>query len=160
VPSIVFGIGALLLVLFVLQPIIRLYGTIWVLLVIFVIVRVSYGTRMTNSGLIQIHRELEESARVGGANTDEVLRRVVIPLLAPTIVYAWLWIALLTYRELTLAVVLTARDNITAPVLIWNLWTGGGLGPSAALAIVLMILVVPFIVLYWLVMRRRRTTLL
>jgi iron(III) transport system permease protein len=160
VPNVVFGIGALLFVLFILQPILPLYGTVWVLLAIFVIARVSYGTRMTNSALIQIHRELEESARISGANTDGVLLRVVIPLIRPTFLYAWLWIALLTYRELTLAVVLTVRDNITAPVLIWNMWLGGGLGPSAALATVLMFLVLPLIVLYWVVARSRRMALL
>ena len=59
VPNIVFSVGALLLVLYVLEAFVPVYGTIWLLLVVFVIGRVSYGTRMTNGGLIQIHRELE-----------------------------------------------------------------------------------------------------
>ena len=59
VPSIIFGVGALLLTLFVLQRALPLYGTIWILLIVFVIARISYGTRMTNSGLIQIHSELK-----------------------------------------------------------------------------------------------------
>ena len=111
VPSIIFGVGALLLTLFVLQRALPLYGTIWILLIVFVIARISYGTRMTNSGLIQIHAELEESALMSGASTWEAFRRVTVPLLAPTLLYAWLWIALLTFRELTLAVILsTARQ--------------------------------------------------
>ena len=95
VPSIIFGVGALLLTLFVLQRALPLYGTIWILLIVFVIARISYGTRMTNSGLIQIHAELEESALVSGASTWDAFRRVTVPLLAPTLLYAWLWIALL-----------------------------------------------------------------
>ncbi len=67
VPSIVFGVGALLLALFVLQRALPIYGTIWILLIVFTIARISYGTRMTNSGLIQIHAELEESAQMSGA---------------------------------------------------------------------------------------------
>ena len=94
-PSIIFGVGALLLTLFVLQRALPLYGTIWILLIVFVIARISYGTRMTNSGLIQIHAELEESALVSGASTWQAFRRVTMPLLAPTLLYAWLWIALL-----------------------------------------------------------------
>src|SRR5215813_12313607 len=66
-PSIVFGVGALLLALFVLQRALPIYGTIVILLVVFVIARISYATRMTNSGLIQIHAELEESAQMSGA---------------------------------------------------------------------------------------------
>jgi iron(III) transport system permease protein len=99
----VFGVGTLLLTLFVLQRAVPIYGTIWILLIVFTIARISYGTRMTNSGLIQIHAELEESAQMSGATSWEALRRVTVPLLTPTLLYAWLWIALLTSRELTLA---------------------------------------------------------
>ena len=154
VPSIVFGVGALLLTLFVLQRALPLYGTIWILLLVFTIARISYGTRMTNSGLIQIHPELEESAQMSGAGLWEAFRRISVPLLAPTLFYAWLWIALLTFRELTLAVILSTAENITFPVVVWSLWLGGGLGQASALAIVMLLMMTPPIVLYWLFARR------
>ena len=53
-----------------------IYGTIWILLFVFVIARLSYGTRMTNAALIQIHRELEEAATVSGAGDRRDLPRV------------------------------------------------------------------------------------
>jgi iron(III) transport system permease protein len=155
VPSIVFGVGALLLTLFVLQRALPLYGTIWILLVVFVIARISYGTRMTNSGLIQIHAELEESAQMSGATAWQGFRRISVPLLAPTLLYAWLWIALLVFRELTLAVILSTAENITFPVVVWSLWLGGGLGQASALAIVMLLMMTPLIALYWLFARRQ-----
>lgn len=155
VPSIIFGVGALLLTLFVLQRALPLYGTVWILLIVFVIARISYGTRMTNSGLIQIHSELEESALVSGASTWNAFRRVTVPLLAPTLLYAWLWIALLTFRELTLAVILSTADNLTFPVVVWSLWLGGGLGQASALAMVMLLMMTPLIALYWLIARRQ-----
>ena len=154
VPNIVFSVGALLLVLYVLEAFVPVYGTIWLLLVVFVIGRVSYGTRMTNGGLIQIHRELEESARMGGATTWGVMRGVLVPLLTPVMLYAWLWIALLTFRELTLAVLLTTSDNITLPLVIWSLWTSGGLGQASALAFAMLAMMVPIVIVYWMVARR------
>jgi iron(III) transport system permease protein len=155
VPSIVFGIGALLLTLFVIQRAVPIYGTIWVLLLVFTIARLSYGTRMTNSGLIQIHSELEESAQMCGGTTWDAFRRVSLPLLAPTLLYAWLWIALLTFRELTLAVILSTGDNLTFPVVVWDLWLGGGLGQASALAVVMLLLMTPMIAVYWLFARRQ-----
>jgi iron(III) transport system permease protein len=154
VPSIIFGVGALLLALFVLQRAVPLMGTIWILLIVFVAARLSYGTRMTNSTLIQIHKDLEDSARMSGAAVGGVMTRVIVPLLAPTLIYAWLWIALLTFRELTLAVVLTARGNITLPVVVWSMWLNGGLGKASAIALLLLALMVPIVVLYWIVTRR------
>jgi iron(III) transport system permease protein len=155
VPNIVFGVGALLFALFVLQRAVPIFGTIWLLLLVFTIARLSYGTRMTNASLIQIHKELEDSARVSGAGTGGVVRRVIVPLLAPTLIYAWLWIALLTFRELTLAVILTTRGNITLPVVVWSMWVNGGTSKAAALTLLLLAVMVPFIVLYWLVVRRQ-----
>lgn len=154
VPSIVFGVGALLLTLFVIQRAVPIYGTIWILLVVFTIARISYGTRMTNSGLIQIHAELEESAQMSGATAWDAFRRVTLPLLAPTLLYAWLWIALLVFRELTLAVILSTADNVTFPIVVWSLWLGGGLGQASALATVMLLMMSPLIALYWLIARR------
>jgi len=155
VPSIVFAVGALLITLYGLQGTIPLYGTIWLLLAVFSIARLSYGTRMTNSGLIQLHHELEESALVSGASRLYAFRRIVIPLLAPTLLYAWLWISLLVFRELTLAVILSTANNITLPMVVWALWLGGGLGQSSALAIVMLVLMTPVIAVYWILARRR-----
>jgi iron(III) transport system permease protein len=153
-PNIVFGIGALLIALFVVQRFVPAFGTLWLLLVAFIVGRISYATRMTNTGLIQIHRELEESGEVGGATTGSVIAKIIVPLLAPTLLNAWLWIALLTFRELTLAVLLTTRDNITLSVVIWSLWLGGGLGDAAAVALVMLCGMIPIIGLYWLVARK------
>jgi iron(III) transport system permease protein len=155
VPSVVFGVGALLLTLFVIQRALPIYGTVWLLLIVFTIARLSYGTRMTNSGLIQIAPELEESALMSGGTVWDAFARVSLPLLAPTLLYAWLWIALLIFRELTLAVILSTADNLTFPVVVWSLWLGGGLGQASALAVVMLLLMTPMIGLYWLLARRQ-----
>ena len=87
---------------------------------------------MTNSGLIQIHPELEESAQMSGATAWQGFRRIVVPLLAPTLLYAWLWIALLVFRELPLAVILSTADNVTFPVVVWNGFSSSTLGSSGS----------------------------
>jgi iron(III) transport system permease protein len=155
IPSVIFGMGALLAALYVVDKVVPIYGTVWLLLLVFVIARLSYGTRVTNGGMIQIHRELGEAATVSGADTGATLRRIVLPLLAPTLVYAWLWIALLTFRELTLAAFLTTKDNLTLPVVIWSMWQGGTSGPAAALSVLLLLLMAPVVALYWFIGRRR-----
>ena len=124
-------------------------------LLVFVIARVSYGTRMTNSGLIQIHQELEESAQVSGARTLGVARHVVLPLLRPTLIYAWLWIALLTFRELTLAVILSTPNNMTLPVVVWSQWETGGMSQASAIAVVMLVLMSILVTIYWIVAGRR-----
>lgn len=154
VPNIVFAIGTVLMALFVLKGIVPLYGTIWLLLLLYIIVRLSYGTRMINSSLIQIHRELEEAAYVSGASTWGAIRKILVPILTPPILYGWLWIALMTYRELTLAVLLSRAENTTLPVVVWSIWLNGGFSQAAALTVFMLGILVPIIAIYWIVARR------
>ncbi len=157
VPGIIFGVGALLVALFVVDKAIPLYGSIWLILICYVIIRLSYGTRVMNGALIQIHGELEEASWVAGARRWAAFRRVVMPLLVPAMLYAWLWLALLTYRELTIATLLSAQGNTTLAVVVWGLWVSGGMGPASALTVIVLILLMPLVALYWLVSRRAST---
>src|SRR6202012_3715747 len=134
VPAIVFSVAALLLALFVMRHFLPIYGTIWILVLVYVVARLSYGTRMTNSALIQIHKELEESAQVCGASTGNIMRRVLVPLLAPTLLYAWIWIALLTYRELPLPVVISTSNNLPFSYLVWGFVQASAYGSASAAA--------------------------
>jgi len=154
IPNIVFGVGVLLLTLFLLRNVIPFYGTLWILLFVFVIGRISYATRMTNSTLIQVHKELEEAATMSGTGTGTIVRRVLLPILAPTLIYAWIWMALLTFRELTLAVILTTNDNLTLPVVVWGMWQSGDYGVASAITLVLICLMVPLTAFYWWAVRK------
>ncbi|HLI20849.1 MAG TPA: ABC transporter permease subunit, partial [Stellaceae bacterium] len=154
IPNIVFSVGVLLFVIYAVQRVLPLYGTLSLLLILFVIARLSYATRMTNGTLIQVHRDLEEAATMSGVAAGTVVVRVLLPLLRPTLIYAWLWTALLTFRELTLAVLLTTRDNLTLPVVVWSIWQDGYFGRAAAITLLLMAMMVPLIGLYWWAMRR------
>jgi iron(III) transport system permease protein len=60
----------------------------------------------------------------------------------------WLWLALLTYRELTVATFLSTSANITLPVVIWSAWQSG-IGQSAAEAILAFMVMAPLVWLYW-----------
>lgn len=149
VPSVVFAISFLVLALFLLPSNFPLYGTILILMVVYVVVRLSFTTRVLNAALIQLHVELEEVAQVSGIPMLTALRKIVLPLLAPAIVNLCLWNALLTFRELTVAAFLVTQNNVTLPVVVWGIWQSGGLGPAAASSLLFLAALVPVIVLYW-----------
>lgn len=154
IPSIVFSIAAWLLALFVLRDVLPIYGTVWILVLAYVVARISYGTRMMNSALIQLHPEFEESATICGARTGSVLRYVLLPLLSPAILYAWIWLALLTYRELTLAVILANTDNQPLAIVVWGLLWSSAYGKASAVSLIMIALMLPILAIYWFVARR------
>jgi iron(III) transport system permease protein len=134
-PGIVLGIT--LLIEFLRLPMIPIYGTIWILVVAFLIKFVPYGMRFCHAGIIAIHRDLEESARTCGAGTAIVLARIVLPLAMPAIVAAWVTVFLYTIRDLSLAVLLSGPHNHVVAVVILDLWNNGEVPELAALAVVL-----------------------
>jgi iron(III) transport system permease protein len=154
VPKIVFSVAAWLLALFVLRDVLPIYGTIWILVPVYVVATLSYGTRMINGALIQIHRELEESAMVAGAGLAAILRAVLLPLLQPAILYAWIWVALLSYRELTIPVVLSTNDNQPLSVIVWSLVLSNSSGQASAVAVTMLALMLPVLFVYATIARR------
>jgi len=154
VPGIIFAIGAVFLALFVLRGIVPLYGTVALIVLVYTVGWLSFGTRVVNSSLIQIHPELEEAGAVAGAGTLTALRRILLPLLRPSLLSAWLWIALLCFRELTMAVLLFSPQSVTLPLVIWSLWLSGTFTQAAAVTLVVIACLVPLMVLYFYVGRR------
>lgn len=157
VPNLILAIAAVFAALFLLGNTVPLYGTLMIVIMVYTISRISFATRIINNSLAQIHPELEEAAFAGGLRVLQVMRKILIPLLKPALVYSWLWMALLCYRELTMASVLvTNRDNITLPMVVWGLWLGGRLNQAAAANVVILIFMLPAVLLYLTFGRRSR----
>ncbi|MFQ5539027.1 MAG: ABC transporter permease [Candidatus Binatia bacterium] len=154
VPNLIFSIAILIIGLFWVPEYIPFYNTIYIIMAAFVIARISFPTRVYNNALLQIHKELDEAGFVSGLGLLGVLRHVLVPLLAPATLYVWIWLALLSYRELTLAAFLTAKDNQTLPTLILSFVTRGEPTTAAALALFLVAFMVPLVFLYFVFGRR------
>ncbi|MGE3246871.1 MAG: ABC transporter permease [Beijerinckiaceae bacterium] len=127
-PGIVLGVGV---IQFFLNVPIGFYGTVWIIVWAFTINYMPYGVRYSHAGMLQVHRELEESAAISGATTLTTFRRIVLPLLAPSVIAGWLFIFLLSTRVLSLPVLLAGPTSQTMAVAMFDLW-GNGQGPELA----------------------------
>lgn len=157
VPHLILAIAAVFASLFLLRDVVSLYGSLAILIIVYTISRISFATRIINNSLAQIHPELEEAAFIGGLPLWQVMRKILLPLLRPALVYAWLWMALLCFRELTMASVLvTSQANVTLPMIVWGLWLGGSLNQAAAANLVVLAFMLPAVILYLYFARRSR----
>jgi len=116
-----------------------LYGTVLIIILAHTINWVAYGTRTTNSVMIQVHRELEEAGRVAGASAPKVLWKIVLPLIAAGVLNSWIWIGLLSYREVTMALTLYTRHNVVISTVVWQFWGSGWVPEVSALGVILIL---------------------
>jgi multiple sugar transport system permease protein len=99
-----------------------------------------------------IPRELEEAARVDGANPFRAFWQIVLPLALPGLLAAGIYAFVLSWNEFLFALILTGRDSRTMPVALASLMTSQGnqVGAICAATIAMM---GPIVVLTWFIQR-------
>jgi iron(III) transport system permease protein len=150
-PGIVMGLAILRFYLFVPIPV---YGTLWILLIAFVTRYIPYGIRYTHSGLLQLHKELEEAAYTAGASWSNCMRRIILPLITPSFLGGWIFIFLLSAKELSMSVLLVSPQTPVVSVAIFELWENAQIGELAAFGVLWTLILVSIAVFYYLFARR------
>jgi iron(III) transport system permease protein len=136
IPGLVLGVA--MIDLYASFPI-KIYGTILVLIIAFTIRFLPYGMRASSASIVQIHRELEEAASVSGAKWHQTFGRVLLPLLRPGLFAAWVYVFIVSMREMSSAIILASQSNIPLAVLIYNLYTNGSYTVLSALAVCMIV---------------------
>ena len=157
IPGVMMGV-ALIYVYLTLDPIIAIYGTVWILVVAYTTDYLSFGTRAAGGVMVQLHPELEEAGRTSGGSGLLVLRRITLPLLAPAIAAIWIWVLAHAMRELSTALMLQGRDNQVVTTLLWDYWQGGEPTRAAAVGVWLVVALLLALIV-WQVLSRRRERL-
>ena len=150
-PSII--VGASILFAYLVLPI-PIYNTIWIVLVAYVTLFMPYGMRFASGGLLQIHKELEEAAQTSGASQGQMFYRILMPLLAPIALSAWVYIFVLSVRELGASIMLVGPGTHVLGSISLTMWEeGGSYGAVCALGI---IQILPLIVIVALLRKLER----
>lgn len=128
---------------------IPIYGTIWIILIAFVIHYLPYGMRFSHAGLISLHGELEEAAAMSGAPRRVMMRRIVFPLMGSTLLAGGVFIFLATIRQLSVVLFLAGPGSEVVAMSMFSLWTVGNVNDVAAFAtLVVAVVVVLAFILY------------
>lgn len=131
IPGLVLGVGLLFVYLHL--PGIHLYNTLWILFMAYLTRYMPYGMRYATTSMFQIGRELEESASMSGAGWAQSFRRIVLPLLMPGLVAGWIYIVIVSVRELSSTIILYSPGKEVLSILIWEMNQNGEFPQLAAL---------------------------
>jgi iron(III) transport system permease protein len=144
IPGLVLGVSLLFVYLRVPLPI---YGTIWILLIAYVTKYMPYGMRYASNSMYQISSDLEESAMVSGATWWQRTWRVTIPLLKPGLIAGWMYIVVLSVRELSSSILLYSQGSEVLSVLMWQYWEHGFIPEISALGVMMVLILVLILML-------------
>jgi iron(III) transport system permease protein len=134
-PGIVIGVAVLFIYLRFPLPV---YGTLWILLSAYLTKFLPYAMRYSVAGLMKVGTELEESATMSGATWTETFRKVIFPLLAPGLIAGWLYVFMMSMRELSASLLVYSPGTEVIAVQIWELWENAAFTRLSALGVVLI----------------------
>lgn len=140
VPGIIMGVSVLFTYLWLgqLTPI-NIYGTLLIIMIGTLTVYIPTSTRMAIGNIVQIHTELEESARIHGATWFQQLRMTFYPLFRGTMAVIFFYLFIHIFRHLSIAIMTYVPGTETIAVLIFNYWTiNANLEGVAALSTIFM----------------------
>jgi iron(III) transport system permease protein len=133
---------ALLWTLFETRVLLPFYGTVYLLVLAMVIKSLPVGVQLTKSVLLQLGSELEEASRICGASWFQTYRKVVVPLLMPSLIT----IALLTFlsaaRDISTVILLSTGDSRTLAVLALDYASAAEFEKGSVAAVLMVVMVV------------------
>ncbi len=133
---------------------IGVYGTLWIMFIAYVTRFLPYGMRYSSGSMLQIHKELEESAAMSGATWGLTFRRVVLPLLKPGLLAGFIYVMIVSIRELSSSILLYSPGTEVVSIMIWELWQNGQYVELSALGVMLIVLLFLLVLLAQFVGRR------
>jgi alpha-glucoside transport system permease protein len=119
------------------------------LMVIMVWLQVGFAMVILSASIKSVPDDVIEAARIDGANEWQVFRRVIIPMISSTIVVVTTTIVITVWKVFDIVFVMTNGDfgtGVVAQLMVKEFFTFGNDGKGAALAVVLLVAVIPLMV--------------
>ena len=118
-PTIVLGVG--LLWALVASPI-PLYGTVWALVLAYTTRYIPVINRFLSGPILQVGKELEEVSRVCGAGPATTIRRVLLPILRPSLVAGAVYVLVVSAKDLGAALMLSTGTASLFAATLYNVY--------------------------------------
>jgi iron(III) transport system permease protein len=118
-----------------------LYGTVSLLILAIVIKEMPLGTQIIKAAVQQVSPELEEASSAAGANWLEYFRRILLPLLKPTMVSVAIIVFISAARDIPTIIFLSTHETRTLSLLLLDYIAEGNQEKAAVLGVFLVLLI-------------------
>ncbi len=119
-----------------------LYGTVWMMMLAFIVVVMPFAMQAANAVTSQLSHELGEAARIAGASMLQSVFQITGPLILPGFLVGWFFIAIIIAGNLDIPLLLGSPTLSTIASQTYLLQSQGQTGDAAALLICTLLLLI------------------
>lgn len=134
-PSIVLVLGIMLFYNGIYR-LIPIYGTIWIMVLSYVILFLPYTIQYVTSSYSQISPSLIAAGRICGASPAYVFFRITLPLISRGIISGWMMTFIIAFRELVTPSLIAPTNTLTVSTYINRQFEQGSVGKGMAMAVI------------------------
>jgi iron(III) transport system permease protein len=135
IPAVIFGVGFLLT--YTHKPFV-LYGTKWVIVLVYITLMIPFATRMILSGLAALGDAYIEAARVSGAGAVRTHLSILAPLLRPTFGGALALMFILLSHEFAASLLVRAPTVNVMGTVLYDYYENGGYPLVAVISLIMV----------------------
>jgi alpha-glucoside transport system permease protein len=120
------------------------------LMVILVWLQVGFAMVILSAGIKSVPEEIIEAGRIDGASEFKVFWKIIIPSISSTLVVVLTTIVITVWKVFDIVFVMTSGEfgtSVVAERMVTEFFTFGNDGKGAALAVVLLVAIIPLMVL-------------
>jgi iron(III) transport system permease protein len=134
IPAVVFGVGFLLT--YTKEPLF-LYGTRWVIILVYVTLMLPFAARMQLAGMVSLGNTYQEAARTSGAGAVRTSVNIVVPLMRSTIGGAGALMFVLLTHEFAASLLVRAPTTQVMGTVLFDYYVNGSYPLVAAIALLM-----------------------
>ena len=124
-----------------------LYGTVSLLVLAIIVKEMPLGTQIIKAAVQQIGPELEEASNAAGANWLDYFRRILLPLLKPTMTSVAIIVFISAARDIPTVVFLSTHESRTLSLLMLDYIAEANQEKAAVLGVFLVLLIFGFLLI-------------
>ena len=138
IPSVLMGVSFLWFYLSVPIPV---YGTLWILFLLYIARFTPIVMRVLSASMTQIDDELFEASMIAGSSWWRSFRTITLPLLKPGLLAGGLYVMVMAFRELSASLFVYTGGKEVVGVTMFSIWGDGSFNVLAAFGVLVLVVV-------------------
>ena len=146
IPNIVFVIG-LMIFWNKIYNILPLYNTVGFMILVYSVMFLPFTIQYVSSAMMQIGDNILQAGKIAGANSSYIFRKIILPLIAPSISSAAMMIFIISFRELVASSIISPPNVLTVSTFITSEFEQGSVSDGMAMAVICVLITTTLLII-------------